>query len=187
MALLQRITEAEYRELILHDDFVTWELWDGVPREKPPMTAKHGDAAMTLSARLFNQLDRRRFHVRNNHAKARISPRNYFIPDVAVIPTAYLGPGWDDPRTPDAYEGPLPLVVEIWSPTTGDYDFRVKLSGYKERGDEEIWYLHPYERTLTVWRRRPDGSYDETVSAGGTVEPATLPGVAIELDELFAD
>ncbi len=187
MVLAQRVTEAAYRELILRDGFVTWELWDGVPREKPLMSAKHGDVSTLLGARLIYQLDRRSYQVRTNHAKARISPRNYYIPDVAVIPTAYLGPGWDDPRTPDAYAEPLPLVVEVWSPTTGDYDFAVKLRGYKERGDEEIWYLHPYERTLTVWRRQPDGSYEETVYVGGIVAPASLAGVAIDLDELFAD
>jgi len=186
MVLAQRLTEAEYRDLILHDDYVTWELWDGVPREKPLMSAMHGDAVMTLSARLFNQVDRRQFRVRNNHAKARISARNYYIPDVAVIPAAYFGPGWDAPRNPDAYAAPLSLVVEIWSPTTGDYDVDVKLLGYKERGDEEIWYLHPYERTLTIWRRQADGTYAEVVLTGGIVEPASLPGVAIDLDELFA-
>ena len=185
MVLAQCMTEAEYRDLILHDDYVTWELWDGVPREKPGMTAMHGDAAMTLSARLFNQVDRRQFRVRNNHAKARISPRNYYIPDVAVIPAAYFGPGWDDPRNPDAYADPFSLVVEIWSPTTGDYDFEVKLRGNKERGDEEIWYVHPYERTLTIWIRQPDRTYAETIRTGGIVEPAFLPGVAIDLDELF--
>ena len=91
-----------------------------------------------------------------------------------------------DPRTPDAYEGPLPLVVEIWSPTTGDYDFEVKLRGNKERGDEEIWYVHPYERTLTIWIRQPDRTYAETIRTGGIVEPAFLPGVATDLDELVA-
>jgi Uma2 family endonuclease len=185
MVLAQRMTEAEYRELILHDDFVTWELRDGVPREKPLMTIRHGDVTMSLSAWLFNQLDRQAFHVRNNHAKARINPRNYFIPDVAVIPTASFGPDWADPRTPDAYADPLPLVVEIWSPTTGDYDVATKLQGYKERGDEEIWYVHPYERTVTVWRRQPDGSYAESVVAAGLLTPASLPGVVIDLDALF--
>jgi Uma2 family endonuclease len=110
-----------------------------------------------------------------------------YSPRLAIIPVAYQIPHEDDPHAIDAYADPLPLVVEVWSPSTGGYDLGTKLRGYQGRGDEEIWYLHPYERTLTVWRRQPDGSYDETVSTGGTVEPATLPGVAVELDELFAD
>jgi Uma2 family endonuclease len=146
---------------------------------------QHGDFMAEIGVSLANQLDRRRYRLRFNHAKARINPRNYFIPDVAVIPTASFGPDWADPRTPDAYADPLPLVVEIWSPTTGDYDVATKLQGYKERGDEEIWYVHPYERTVTVWRRQPDGSYAESVVTGGPLTPASLPGVVIDLDALF--
>ncbi len=54
------------------------------------------------------------------------------------------------------------------------------------RGDTEIWLIHPYERTLTAWRRQPDGTYAETVYRGGPVQPATLPDVTIGLDTLFA-
>jgi Uma2 family endonuclease len=75
--------------------------------------------------------------------------------------------------------------VEVWSPSTGQYDAREKLPEYQARGDAEIWYIHPYERTLTAWRRQPDGAYARTVLAGGIVEPVALPGVRINLDELF--
>ena len=186
MVLAQRLTEAQYLDLILHDDYVTWELWDGEPREKSTMSVQHGDASMTLGAWLYVQGDREGSTVRRNHAKARLNPRNFYIPDVAVIPTRYFGPNWRDPSTPDAYAGPLPLVVEIWSPTTGDYDVAVKLRGYQERFDEEIWYLHPYDRTLTRWLRQADGAYAESVLRGGVVALAALPNVTIDLDALFA-
>ena len=42
MAILNRISEQEYRELALQDSDRLWELWDGVPREKPLMSMKHG-------------------------------------------------------------------------------------------------------------------------------------------------
>ena len=91
----------------------------------------------------------------------------------------------DDPTRFNAFAEPLPLVVEVWSPTTGRYDLATKLKGYKERGDLEIWYIHPYERTLTVWRRQPDGSYDEALYEGGIVPVVSLPGVSIDLDALL--
>ena len=50
----------------------------------------------------------------------------------------------------------------------------------------EIWRLHPYDKTLTTWRRQRDGSYAETVYTGGQVHPVALPGVTIDLDALFA-
>jgi Uma2 family endonuclease len=85
----------------------------------------------------------------------------------------------------EAYEAPLPLVVEVWSPSTGEYDVDSKLPEYQRRGDLEIWRLQPYERTLTAWRRQPDGTYAETVCTGDTIRPIGLPGVAIDLDTLF--
>jgi Uma2 family endonuclease len=83
------------------------------------------------------------------------------------------------------FSGPLPLVVEVWSSSTGDYDVDTKLSVYQQRGDLEIWRIHPYERTLTAWRRQPDASYQETLHSDGTIKPMALPGVAIDLDALF--
>jgi len=76
-------------------------------------------------------------------------------------------------------------VVEVWSPSTGDYDVDAKLPEYHRRGDQEIWRIHPYERMLTAWRRQPDGSYTETVYTGGVVHPLAFPVVAIDLDTLF--
>jgi Uma2 family endonuclease len=83
------------------------------------------------------------------------------------------------------YIDPIPLVVEIWLPSTGGYDIGENLAGYQERGDEKIWRIHPYEKTLIVWRRQADGSDTETVYDGGTVEPVALPGVRLDLDALL--
>ena len=73
----------------------------------------------------------------------------------------------DDPHAFNAFAEPLPLVVEISFRTTGDYDIAAKRPGYRERGDAEIWFIHPYERTLTAWRRQPDGTYTEDLYRGG--------------------
>jgi Uma2 family endonuclease len=77
-------------------------------------------------------------------------------------------------------------VVEVWSPSTADFDVEEKLPEYQRRGDLEIWRLHPYERTLTAWRCQPGGSYTETLFAGGLVHPVAVPGVATDLDALYA-
>jgi hypothetical protein len=61
-----------------------------------------------------------------------------------------------------------------------------KVPDYRARGDREIWRLHPHERTLTSWVQQADGSYAETRYTAGIVRPTFLPGVAIDLDALFA-
>lgn len=87
----------------------------------------------------------------------------------------------------EVYDDPMPLVAEVWEPSIDGYDARRKLAGYQRRGDREIWWLHPYDRTLTAGRRRPDGSYTETAQTSGLAHPVALPGVTIDLDALFAD
>jgi Uma2 family endonuclease len=183
MAIITRISEQEYRELALTEEGRFWELWDGVLVEKPQMSMKHNDVATYLGAALIHQLDRRVYRVTISGDRARISSCNYYIPDIIVMPAAYKAPFEHDPRALGAYAEPLPLV-EIWSPSTGSYDLTTKLRGYRERSDLEIWYIQPYERTLTAWRRQPDGTYTEETHRGGVVPVASLPGVSIDLDAL---
>jgi Uma2 family endonuclease len=185
MVVVNRMTEQEYRELTLTEEGHRVELWDGVPREKPLMSMVHGDVVAYLGAALIFQLDRREYRVNINEGKTRINERNYFIPDVVVIPAAYKRPYEHEQGAINAYAAPLPLVVEVWSPTTGHYDYAVKLQGYRARGDEEIWFIHPYDRTLNAWRKQPDGSYTETVYHGGIVPAVSLPGVTVDLEMLI--
>jgi Uma2 family endonuclease len=85
----------------------------------------------------------------------------------------------------EAYAGPVPLVVEVWSPTTGEYDVDRKFPEYRARGDLEIWRVHPGEQRVTRWIRQADGSYRESSHDGGRLELAHLPGVVVDLDALF--
>jgi len=83
------------------------------------------------------------------------------------------------------YTEPLPLVIEVWSPSTGGFDLATKLPEYQARGDKEIWRLHPLQRIITAWRRQADGSYTEEVYTSGTIQPEALAGVTIDLDALW--
>lgn len=184
MAIETRISNEAYERLALAEPDVKWELWDGVPREKPGMTAAHNHAAFYLGHSLASQLDRSVYQVRVDSGRTRRPGSTYFIPDVIVVPTAYVTSLFAQ-RVLEVYTQPLPLVVEVWSPTTGDYDITEKLRTYQQRGDDEIWFIHPYERTLTAQRRQPDGSYEETIFREGVVRPQALPGVEIDLAALF--
>ena len=179
------MTEAEYRRFALGDKAGLWELVRGQLREKPGMSVEHGGVIMQLIELLLAQLDRNEYRLRTTHARLRRSADTYYVPDLVVIPTASVLALLEHPNSLDAYPEPLPLVVEVWSPSTGRYDINEKLPDYQARGDLEIWYIHPYERTLTAWRRQPDGSYTETVFRGGTVRAESVPGVAIDLNTLF--
>jgi Uma2 family endonuclease len=184
MAVAQRMSEREYVEFVLENPDGAWELHDGLLVEKPRMTFAHGEIPALLAHLLLQQLDRNEYRV-VVELRVRRSASTVLIPDVMVVPTAVA----------DAYRGrsglavftdPLPLVVEVWSPSTGGYDVDKKIPVYMQRGDREIWRIHPFEGTVTRWIRQPDGSYQESVHFGGIVSLVGLPGVTIDLDLLLA-
>ena len=48
-----------------------------------------------------------------------------------------------------------------------------------------MWFIDPYERSLTAWRPLPDGSYGEEIYRGGFVPVASLPNVFVEFNALL--
>lgn len=179
------VSEKTFRQVALEDPEGQWELYCGSLRRKPGMSIEHNWFMSQVAFTLMLQLDGTEFDVRSNVGHVHLATQSYHIPDVFVIPTALQQALWGT-RKLEWYSEPLPLVVEVWSPSTGDYDVETKLHEYQKRGDREIWRLHPYEQTLIAWRRQPDGSYTETVYRGGAVQPVALANVAVDLDRLFA-
>jgi Uma2 family endonuclease len=104
---------------------------------------------------------------------------------LVVFPIERVANRWSNAENLEVYDEPMPLVVEVWSPSTGDYDVDSKLPEYRRRGDLEIWRLHPFERTLTVWRRQPSGGYRKRIYTGGVIRPVAIPDVTIDLDAIF--
>ncbi len=181
-----RMTERAYRALALTEAGKLVELWDGEPREKPAVSVEHSDVIGALGAELWGQVGREAFVVRENVARLRISGDQYLIPDIAVVPIAFVRALRARRGSLDAYAMPVPLVAGVWSPSTGGYDVTAKLAAYQQRGDGEIWHLHPYERTLTAWVRQPDGRSEATTYRDAVVRSASLEGVALDLAVLFA-
>jgi Uma2 family endonuclease len=185
MTATQQLTEEEYIELVFASPDRQLELYDGEVREKPGVSWEHGDVAFELGLQLGTQLDRRQHAIAINAWRLRPAPGSIYIPDLVVVPRSYGEEFKGRPGTLAIFRDPLPLVVEIWSRSTGDYDVNAKIPEYQRRGDLEIWRIQPYERSITVWRRQPDGAYEQTVSREGIIWPVALPDVAIDLAELF--
>jgi Uma2 family endonuclease len=174
-----------YERVALEDPEGHWELVCGRLREKPPMTTEHNETARALRDQFVLQIDRSRYAVADGDGRLRISSGTYYEPDLCIIPRAMVFRLRERPGTFEAYEEPVPLVVEVWSPSTGEYDVDTKIPEYQQRGDLEVWRIHPYDRTLTAWRRQPDGSYTMTLHQGGVIKPMALPDVTIEIERLF--
>jgi Uma2 family endonuclease len=187
MTIAQRLSEAEYEQFVWADPDHKWELVDRRLREKPGVTWDHGNIAFLIGFLLQRHLDRSTYRIAINDWRVRRAPGTIYIPDLVVVPTDYGQEFAGQPGRLAIFSQALPLVVEVWPQSTGDYDVEDKIPEYQRRGDLEIWRVHPYERTLTTWRRQPDGSYQDTVYHEGVAHPVVLPGVSIDLAELFAD
>ena len=163
------------------------ELHGGRLVEKPDMSIAHEWWQSRLAMQLGRQLDPAEYLVQSG-ARLKRDDEHYFIPDVAVVPVTLINPNREQWRGLNLFDvdQPLPLVVEIWSPSTGTYDDDLKFPVYQQRGDLEIWRLHPYDKTLTVWRRQAGGTYREATYRSGRLSLFALPDVVIDLDALFA-
>ena len=179
------VSDETYLRVVLEDPAGHWELHCGRLVGKPLTTTEHNDVIEALHDQLRAQLPRSQFAIRTDTGRLRRPGGSYYEPDLFVLPRALVRRLREHPGTFEVYDEPMPLVVEVWSPSTGALDIEEKLPEYRRRGDLEIWRIHPYQRTLTVWRRQPDGSYTETVVRGGVIAPAALPGVTVDIDALF--
>ena len=180
------VSEETYERVALEDPEGLWELVRGELCRKPGMMAEHGSLIETLDYLLKHQLDREQFAIRSDPIRLRAPSGSNHIPDLCVIPRA-VGRRIlrERPRRLEVYTDALPLVVEVWSPSTSRRDVDLKLHEYQLRGDLEIWLIHPYDRTLTAWRRQPDGTYAQSIHRDGVIQPVALPGVSVDIHALF--
>ncbi|HYO30033.1 MAG TPA: Uma2 family endonuclease [Thermomicrobiales bacterium] len=183
------VTPVETREDLMLEELMSTErgpfleVHRGLSREKPTdLSEGHTIAA----ERVTYQLDPARFAVRSNSGRVRRGNETWYVPDVYVVPRAAPSSLRKASHRFEIFDEALALIVEIWSPSTDCYDVAEKLPEYMLRGDHEIWSVHPVELTLTVWRRRDDGTFAESVHRGGRLELAAVPGVVVDLDALFA-
>ena len=175
-----------YKELALQDPG-GWELAPCIGiRKKPLMTMEHNWSSAALLSRLAVSLHGQPVQVLMNAPSLQlVDGEHYFIPDVCVVPNSLRQPRSNHPTGLETIATAIPFVVEVWSPSTGEYDMETKFAEYKARGDREIWRVHPYEMTVTAWRRQPEGSYSETAYTEGEIPVVSLPGVSIPFDILF--
>jgi Uma2 family endonuclease len=171
----ERLSEQDYQAFVLSGPGGTWELHAGRLVEKQALSGARGTVLARLARQLLAQLDAADFQIRINDGHVRAPADTILIPDLLVAPATTGSPG--PARTLlTIYVEPAPLIVEVWTPPGDGYDVDVKIAIYQQRGDLEIWRIHPAERVLTTWVRQPEGTYVETIYQSGSRWPLASSG-----------
>ncbi|MBN8576897.1 MAG: Uma2 family endonuclease [Cytophagales bacterium] len=79
-------------------------------------------------------------------------------------------------------------VIEILSKHTSAKDLNEKFEVYEEAGVKEYWVVHPGEQTVLVYTLNDGGTYEGILKPyvrTDKVQPKTLPGLTIDLTEIF--
>lgn len=94
--------------------------------------------------------------------------------------------------TREGARGAPDLAVEVISPSTSRKDQREKFDLYERHGVREYWIVDPGNRSIMIYRLRPDGHYDdgelrETIHAVSPIASTVLEGFSVDPKELFAE
>ena len=81
------------------------------------------------------------------------------------------------------------LAIEVRSPSTWRYDVGVKRGSYERAGLAELWLVDTDSHSVLVYRRSAAdlGEFDVSLElgAGAVLTSPLLPGLVVEIDELF--
>lgn len=158
---------------------VRLELIEGEIIEMAPIHPPHAGRVKKLAALFFQRV--------GGHAIVSVqdpiitSARSVPQPDLALLRPRSDYYSVSHPEVSDVF-----LVVEV-ADTTLAFDRGIKVPLYARSGIPEVWIVNVNERALHGFRDPAGGSYRSafTAQVGERVACAALPGVAVEVREIF--
>ncbi|MGI8988554.1 MAG: Uma2 family endonuclease [Bryobacteraceae bacterium] len=160
------------------------EIVDGESHIMPPATMKHWILLNQLREALEDQLPRKTFRISSAEAGLGIQRDpvfTYRIPDLAIFSRASLSA-----NNAEAYVWTTPvLIVECLSPANRRGRIEKLLQDYESIGVPELWLINPHQRVLSVYRLEGGSLKLTDAIKHGSLRPVQLPGVQIEVDELW--
>jgi Uma2 family endonuclease len=184
------VSEATFRRLADEDHEGKWELLHGRLQSKPSGTFGHNEVVHQLLIQLWGQLNAEEWRVVTGLGWLSHGVDTFLIPDVAVVSREAQRRLFTEPDALEVYPVALPLVIEVAEADWLRYDCTEKAAVYRARGDQRVWLIDPWPQPsmqwkVTTWQLQADGSYTETVNTERSSPLAALPGVTIDLAELF--
>jgi Uma2 family endonuclease len=177
-------------------DYLVWsrthgdEVIDGTAyvREPPSPSVAH----QVIAGKLYQQIEA---VLENSPCRVFMAPLDVRLPktgtaddqiDTVVQPDVLIV---SDPQKIDARGvcGAPDWVAEVLSPGTARHDQTLKLKAYERAGVREVWFVHPVDRKLTIYRLKK-GSYGRATVRWlkGKTTLTAVDGVVIDWDKVLA-
>ena len=161
------------------NDGLRHEIIDGDHFMNPAPGTYHQTVSKRLQHQLYTQIELNGLGLLfDAPVDVQLSPHDIVQPDLVVVLK-------DRPNiiSPTKIKGVPDLIVEIISPSSADYDRKLKRERYEKAGVPEYWIVDPGEQTLEQLVLR-DGVYQLQL-ASHEVRPAALGGVTIRLRDVW--
>lgn len=193
-----KVEEPDLSGTYTYSDYLSWswtemsELIRGkIFKMSPAPTSTHQKVSMRLTLKIGIFLERKKcqlfsapFDVRLFQAPDKKSDKEITTvvqPDLCVV--------CDSSKIDErGCLGAPDWIIEILSRYTSAKDLREKFEVYEEAGVKEYWVVHPQEETLLVYTMGANGKYTGELKPyvrTDQVSPATLPGLVIDLADIF--
>jgi Uma2 family endonuclease len=164
------------------DDGQRYELIGGAIVVSPSPTFWHQELVYRIAELLRRHvLPRRLGRVAISPIDIQLSAHDVVQPDVVYISRERAHILLDNGTA-----GPPDLVAEVLSPSTRQVDLGRKLALYAQTGVREYWIADPLDARLAMYVLE-DGHYRELPIAGHVMQSVVLPGLEIDVQQLFAD
>jgi Uma2 family endonuclease len=175
-------------------DYLTWRFQEKVElilgkvfKMSPAPTSQHQHIAVVLSSSMYHA-------TRGNRCRVFSAPFDVILPVTPGVSNTVVQPDVTvvcdvSKITEQGCNGTPDLVVEIVSKSSVTKDLHEKFNVYEQARVREYWVVHPMDRTLVVFVLDEKGRYQPSkpLTKGDIVTSHVLPGLAVDLNELFVD
>ena len=194
MKTITDISQLDLTESYTYADYLTWQFTDRVElfmgkifKMSPAPSSRHQYSVSVIHATIFQFLKGKPCHVFP-------APFDVSLPDSSGISKTVVQPDITvvcDPSkiTEFGCNGAPDLVVEVISKSSVKKDLHEKYGIYEKAGVKEYWIVQPQDRSLIIFTLSTAGHYQPSkpLTKGDTATSRVLPGLEIDLDELFID
>lgn len=188
------ISQLDMTQSYTYADYLTWQFTDRVElfmgkifKMSPAPSSRHQHITMAISSSIYQFL-------RNKSCKVFQAPFDVSLPDASGVSKTVVQPDITvicDPTkiTEQGCNGAPDLVVEVISKSSVKKDLHEKYGIYEQAGVKEYWIVQPQDRSLIIFTLNEKGQYQpaKPLTIGDKTSSSVLPGLEIDLDELFID